>query len=496
MRQRTRWAGALVVAGLLLAAGCQRAGRYTPPPADSSKPAPLAEAPKPRPVSELAWALPDPSLMEPEAPLVFVPATGETAAQWKELKHFWNDVTVPAAFIGLPPLSGAMAAVAGPRRLVRIKVPLGLADPAEFIPPSNPPTLGKWELGKKLFFDPNYLVAHDPDNPHKKEACADCHHPAKGFASGFLAVNAPTPINSVYNKHQFGDGRATFLEEVVQRALDGERPAAGAAPRTGHAWHGVVQRLRDDRDYDRRFKKVFGASPTQDALGKALATYLRTILSGDALQDHAEQAMREQGDKALEAKHYEKVLNERAIAALNDYQEAKTIGAPTYSVEKKAELARELHLGYTLFRGKGRCAVCHGGFTYSDGGFHNIGVNAPPPVPERGREPGRFAAVPLGLKDPRLIGAYKTPTLRALPRTWPYFHDTTGDTLYSVVQFHVHGGRDNPFLDRALRDDNGKLPDLKEEEARALTLFLLALDGEPIDAMVADPEKWPAASKP
>src|SRR5262249_28504626 len=142
---------------------------------------------------------------------------------------------------------------------------------------------GKWELGKKLFFDATWLA------PSRRRSCADCHHPRTGFSGELPAppgeMHAPTLINCLYNARQFWDGRASRLEEVVQRTLEDERAGPEAARR--HVWGGVIQRLREHPDYPDQFRRVFGTTVTQDAIGKALASYLRTILSGNALYDRA-----------------------------------------------------------------------------------------------------------------------------------------------------------------------------------------------------------------
>src|SRR5262249_54977317 len=153
-----------------------------------------------------------------------------------------------------------------------------------------------------------------------------------------VKVNEPTLINSVYNSYQFWDGRAAALEEVVQRSLEDERPAAGQAERH-HVWSGVVERLRAEPRYKERFLKVFGTAPTQDAVGKALATYLRTILSGNSVEDRAEQERMARKGKGLTAADYEKALDGTALELFQ---------RPT---SEKAELAKELHDGHLVFRG-------------------------------------------------------------------------------------------------------------------------------------------------
>ena len=464
-----------------LAAGCQPADRYELKPAapkEAETPKPAAEPAKPEKVSDLAWAEPNPAAMEPEVPLVFV-SRDKDPAGWGALGRFWTRIDVPApALLGLPRLPAGA--------LVKIKVPLGLPDPTDHLPPANRPTLGKWELGRRLFFDANVLF------PPKTAqfACVTCHRPERGYGGGSMyreavmgkALRAPTLLNGVYGKVQFGDGRAGSLEEVVYRPADLRRQEAGRDDL--HAWGGVAGRLRDKADYDAQFKRVFGSPPTEDAVGKALATYLRTLLSGGSLQDRAEQARRDRGGKVLEPADYEKVLDKSALDALNRLLEKEAVGAEKFDAAKKGEAARRVYDGYVLFHGKGRCADCHGGPTYADNGFHNLGPDGLGQPPERGREPGRFAQLPIGLKDWNAVGAWKTPTLRSLSNRSPYLHDATRPSLFEAIWAHLHRGLFSPRSAPRLRG-----LELSEEELTSLVFFLLALDGEPVDAAVAAPPK-------
>ncbi|HZT82328.1 MAG TPA: cytochrome c peroxidase, partial [Gemmataceae bacterium] len=385
-------------------------------------------------------------------------------------------------------------------RVVRIKVPAGLWDPNRwnYLPAANPPTLNKWALGKRLFFDDSWLLPAP-----QKLSCARCHDPAKGFSDGLPArsdhMHPPTLINAMYSEHQFWDGRAGRLEEVVLRSLEDERPqedeGAAAEAERRHVWPGVVHRLTASPEYHRRFRQVFGTPPTADALGKALATYLRTILTGNSIYDRAVRAA--QG-KPLTAAHFEKVLDKPALEALDMTLQRADIGADRLDVNKPADVARDVFAGWQLFQGKGRCVACHPApHNFHDDGFHNLGVREALWPYGPGKEPGRFAALPLGLKDPAMIGAYKTPTLRALPRTAPYFHDGSRRTLVEVVGYHLRGGQRNPSLDPLLRDPSGqpRRLGLSDAENRLLVLFLMALDGDPIDPVVADPERGLGESK-
>ncbi|HXG11846.1 MAG TPA: cytochrome c peroxidase [Gemmataceae bacterium] len=501
--RRRQLAGCVLALGLM-AASCAPAGRYEarPTPRTSPSPRPADQPYRPWPIpADYAWMPPDPAAMDPEVIGIEFVHEETNPQEWEQLRSFWNLRQVPrapqaAALLGLPPvLQGGVAAATMP--VVTIKIPSGL-DPIgpEQLPAANPPTVAKWELGKLLFFDDSYLL---PEGANL--SCASCHRPALGYARSFPEPGSgqpdtPTLVNVVYHKHLFWDGRASALEEVVQRVLEDERPPRIGEPAKPHVWSGVIARLRASADYDRRFRRVFGTPPTQDAVGKALATYLRTILSGNSLQDRAEQSRRRRNGATLEPADYEKFLDEAAIRSV-------LLEAPGKDeLPPKDEVARQLHAGYTLFYGKGLCSRCHAGRNFTDNGFHNLGVGQPAGIKyEPGKEPGRFAALPIGRKDPLMIGAYKTPTLRALLGTRPYFHDGSRFDLFDVVAFHVQGSRiANPYLDPLLRDPQNPLHrrdlGLKEDEVRALVMFLKALDGDPIDPAVAEPDRWPEGTGP
>jgi cytochrome c peroxidase len=485
MRQRERllWGCASCVLTWCLLAGCQRIDPYKglasiPGPGksgkentgekkDSGKTTDDKSGEK-KQATVRAEVLPGETWQAPanppakQTPLVFVTSDNP---RWSKLTKFWNpDVTLTPAGVGAALPGGAPpVGPLGQITKVEIKVPLGLDNPSSYIPLTNPATLEKWELGKKLFFDESYLKAGE------KLSCAGCHIPEKAFTDGRVASideppydskNTPTLINVVYNAHQFWDGRADALEQVVQLHREDEVEST-----TPHSWPGVIKRLRQSKDYPARFQKVFGTPPTQDAVGKAVATYLRTVLLGDSLHDQADQARRER----------------KATAALDwtDYSKVLT-GS---KVNKAEDKAREIFKGYQLFSNVGErkagCITCHTNFNFTDNSFHNVGIGDS--VWLLGQRPsGHFRTLPPGLKDPAMIGAYKTPTLRALKHTRPYFHNGGGTNLNEVVLRHLQADTvKNPYLDPELKEMAQRPADkrLKDDEINALVQFLEALEG-------------------
>src|SRR5207249_331991 len=94
----------------------------------------------------------------------------------------------------------------------------------------------------------------------------------------------------------------------------------------------------------------------------------------------------------------------------------------------------------------------HGGALYTDGDYHNVGYEGDDGDPEEpGRETGRAVHVPVGRKESRLIGAFRTASLRNLAKTGPYFHDGSNFTLAEVVDFYDRKVLPSSHLAKALR---------------------------------------------
>jgi len=95
--------------------------------------------------------------------------------------------------------------------------------------------------------------------------------------------------------------------------------------------------------------------------------------------------------------------------------------------------------------------------------------------------------VPIGLKETRLVGAYRTPTLRNLALTAPYFHAGTQFALKSVVEHYNTGVQPTPHLARVLRDGSREQQLwLSPEEKDALVIFLRTLEGRPLEPVIFD----------
>lgn len=298
-----------------------------------------------------------------------------------------------------------------------VQVPLGLL-PISW-PRDNPYTPEKAELGRFLYFDPR-LSADD------SLSCASCHNPKQAFADaspnskGIRGQrgkrSAPTIFNRAYSLAQFWDGRAGTLEEQAKGPM--ENPVE-----MGHTHAGIVTRLKSIPGYQPLFEKAFGPGEiTIDKAAKAIATFERTVLSGNSAYD-------------------------RYAAG-----------------DKKAMNAAQVR-GLSVFLNRAKCDKCHDGSNFTTNDFHNLGVGTDKPDPD----PGRFAVT----KNPADWGAFKTPTLRDVANTAPYMHDGSLQTLEEVVDFYDKGGIPNNNLDREMKKLN-----LTAREKQDLVEFLKALSGD------------------
>jgi cytochrome c peroxidase len=313
-----------------------------------------------------------------------------------------------ALFTGHALIAGAQQWTGTPRGL----------DPYLPIPKDNPQTAAKIALGRRLFFD-RQLSADG------SISCATCHDPQKAFADNRPVAtgirqrrgtrNAPSLVNRGYGAAFFWDGRATSLEAQVLQPI--ENP-----DELGSSIAGAVTRLRRDRTYVDQFRQVFGRPMAAPDLARALASYVRTIQSGDAPFDR---------------------FADGVADALSDTE----------------------RLGLRVFRGRGLCTTCHLGPTFTDERFHNTGVAWTGTIYT---DEGRAAVTRL----PRDRGAFKTPSLRDVARTAPYMHNGSLATLEDVVAFYNAGGRANPDLDPELFPLR-----LTPAQQSALVAFLRTLNG-------------------
>ncbi|MFI5398392.1 MAG: cytochrome-c peroxidase [Candidatus Binatia bacterium] len=332
-----------------------------------------------------------------------------------------------------PPTAGAAAAkgemlTSGSWSMM---LPLGLQAGAAYIPEDNPITEDKIALGKLLYFDPRL-------SKDKTISCASCHMPFHGFAdphrtsagvAGKLGGrNSPTVINRLFSAEQFWDGRAKDLE------MQSHGPLVNPVEMAMGSHTDVVGRVKAVKGYASLFKKAFGDHKIDiDCIGKAIATYERTVVAGNSPYDR-------------------------------------------YQAGDKDALSPEAVRGMHLFNGRGRCKACHTGFNFTDETYQNIGVGMDKPKPDL----GRFDVT----HDNNDRGKFKVPTLRNIAHTAPYMHDGSENTLTDTVEFYNRGGVANPNLSKEVKPLN-----LTELEKGDMVAFLESLTGEVNN--ISPPESLP-----
>ena len=300
-------------------------------------------------------------------------------------------------------------------------LPLGLQASAAYVSESNPISAKKIELGRKLYFDGRM-------SKDGTVSCASCHAPEHGFADpkptsagvgGQLGNrNAPTVINRLFSKEQFWDGRAADLEDQALGPV--QNPVE-----MGNTKDAMVANLSAIKAYAPEFEAAFGSPGiTADRVAQAIATYERTVVSGNATYDRYQA-----GDK--------RALNESAARGMALFNDTK----------------------------RGNCVTCHAGFNFTDESYHNLGVGMDKPAPDW----GRFGVTKVETDR----GAFKTPTLRNVAQTSPYMQDGSDATLMDVVTFYDQGGRPNKWLSKEIKPLH-----LSDQDKADLVAFLESLTGE------------------
>jgi len=347
------------------------------------------------------------------------------------------------------------------------------------IPANNPQTPAKIELGDKLFHDKRFSV-------DGTVSCANCHNDKQAFTDGLpVSVghhgltgtrNAPTVLNAAFNQSQFWDGREPDLEGQAKQPLI--NPVEHGLP--NH--EPILEITRTDPYYQTAFQSVFGVSGKQitiDHVAKAIASFERTLVSGDSAFDR-------------------------------------------YYFKGQTDAMTEVQVrGFGLFIGQGRCVSCHAieqdHALFTDSRFHNIGIGInqiQQDIPrltqafleaknkggnvdmivltdKKSSELGRFAVT----DDLSQIGAFKTPTLRNIELTAPYMHDGSLKTLKEVMIHYNNGGVDkagdpvNAFLSGGIRPLNLTDPQLND-----LVDFMRALTSSEASSQYANPTPAPAAN--
>ncbi len=294
-----------------------------------------------------------------------------------------------------------------------METPLGF-EPFE-VPEDNAFSQIRWELGKKLFYDP--IMSLD-----STISCASCHKQSIAFsddAAQSIGVknrlgtrNAPSLANLAYHPYYTREGSVPTLEMQI------------LVPIQEHDEFDfnivlLAERLQQDSHYVDLALQAYNREPDAFVITRSIACFERSLISGFSRYDH-----------------YSNYEDEKALTEM----------------EKN---------GMDLFYSdQTNCYSCHAGFNFSNYQFENNGIYA------EYTDQGRFKIT----NQEEDKGKFKVPSLRNVEVTGPYMHDGSIETLEQVIEHYNIGGKNNPQKNTLIRPLH-----LSEKEQMELIAFLKTL---------------------
>ncbi len=301
---------------------------------------------------------------------------------------------------------------------VTLEIPLGVDTSLIHIPEDNKLTKSKIDLGRQLFFDERLSV-------DATISCAFCHNPLLGFSDGrYLAMgvlgqkgprNSATLLNRVFSRRQFLDGRAGSIEEVILDHIQNSKEM-------NNRLENLTKTISSVRSYRDAFKTVFDDDVNADRIAKAIASFVRTLITGNSPYD-------------------------------------KFIAGDNNAISESAKRGAKLFFSDNL-----NCKVCHSGPNFTEEKYYNNGAGQDLENPDLGRY--NFT------KNDLDKGKFRTPTLRNIARTSPYFHNGSVKSLGALVEYYNKGGIANDNLNELIKPLY-----LSEQEKNDLANFLRSLTG-------------------
>lgn len=285
------------------------------------------------------------------------------------------------------------------------------------------------QLGKALFFDARLSGSGTV-------SCASCHQPDRGWSDGHAVPvigqpgalrRTPSIRNSAYQRWFNWDGSADSLWSQALGPIESEREMAGSR-------YAVARLVSEDVVLAQQLAVVFGQQGMQACHAGA-----KGPAGGEPVRRQATQCLRQVG-MALAA-YVATIVS--APNRFDAFVERVKAGAP---VEAAGLSARELE-GLRIFFGKGRCASCHTGPTFSNGEFHNLAIY--PTVAGGWKDSGRLGGVRRLLASefnvmkadlsPRQLEDLPTPYLRPLQAYWGQFKTPSLRNAAIQQRFMHHG---------------------------------------------------------
>lgn len=344
------------------------------------------------------------------------------------------------------------------------ELPTGFPEP--FVPPDNPMSAVKVELGRRLFYDKRL-------SQNETMACASCHDQARAFTDGevtptgstghVLPRNAMSLTNIAYlSFFTWANPKLASLEDQALVPMLADFPLELGIQLDPEA---VLARFRDDSELADLFARSFPGEDdpvTVANITKAIASFERTLISGDSPYDR------------------------------NIYGGDATAMSPA--------ALRGMDL---FFSERAECYHCHAGLTFTSSFRTSTSEPGPADFQNTGLyNIGGTGAYPTGngglyefTGDTDDMGKYRVPTLRNVTLTAPYLHDGSAATLEEVVALYAAGGREitegpnagdgrtHPNKSAFVRET-----DLTEQDQADLVEFLKSLTDE---TFIRDPRFGP-----
>jgi cytochrome c peroxidase len=282
-------------------------------------------------------------------------------------------------------------------------------------PEGNEFTQARWELGKKLFYDPVLSV-------DSSISCANCHKQELAFADDVVfsdgvmgrpgTRNSPSLANIGYHPYFTREGGIATLEAQVLVPIQEHNEFDFNIVL-------IMERLLQDSLYIQMSQQAYDREPDPFVITRAIATFERSLISGNSPYDRF-----------------------------------------VFQEDKRA-LDREEKAGMELFFSERLgCSSCHGGFNFSNYAFENNGLY------EDYADPGRFRLT----HDPADSARFKVPSLRNVALTAPYMHDGSMVDLETVIAHYESGGKTHIHKSEMI-----KAFSLSNKEKQELIAFLYSL---------------------
>jgi len=294
-----------------------------------------------------------------------------------------------------------------------MEIPEGF--PAIDSPEENTFTQARWDLGKKLFFDPIMSV-------DSSISCASCHHPSIAFSddvsfslgvNDLLGTRNTSPLfNLAYHPYFTREGGVPTLEmQVFVPIQEHNEFNFNIVP--------LSEKLAADSIYTQMALEAYDRTPNPFVITRALACFERSLLSGNSRYD-------------------------------------QHLQSPVFTPSEE----RGMDL---FFSERTNCSNCHSGFNFTNYAFENNGLY------EAYEDEGRFRLT----NEETDRALFKTPSLRNIALTAPYMHDGSVDNLEEVITHYVSGGKNHPHKSELIQP-----LDLSQEEQHDLKHFLESLTDE------------------